>query len=284
MKNHVGALVMAGSIAAGPVMAAQQQWAAGYLGWTFDGQAASAWNIDQQIWIAQPAEASYWTINWSWTGEQGTSGYMGLQQGGGAQQVRFSLWNATDAKGSGCQTFGGEGVGYTCTVPVTIDPAKFYRLRLWRTDASEGGQWWGGWLIEADTSGKLKEHTIGYIKVDAKHKEIDLNSIHNFSEYFGGAVARCDEVPLSIVGFTPPAANYHGAGTGVYGSYSQTKSGTKPAGNICQTGSENAGAIYKMEPYDFGFAKGGLIYLGGKADQQKLDPKTHPTPPDMPDS
>ncbi len=180
----VGAAMVAGGMGARSAFAGQQQWATAYTSWTFDPSVKDVWNIDQEIWIPLGAPSSYWPITWNWEGAT-YGGYMGLQQGDNGQNVRFSLWNATDAKGTQCQKFGGEGIGYTCVLPVNIDPAKFYRLRLWRTGATKDGQWWGAWLIETGPNGALVEHPIGQIKVDAKYKFVDPNSISNFTEYLG---------------------------------------------------------------------------------------------------
>jgi len=57
-------------------------------------------------------------------------------------------------------------------------------------------------------------------------------SISNFAEYFGPAVPACADVRLSIVGFTPPAVNYHGAGTGTYGGYSSFSHAAKAEGPL----------------------------------------------------
>lgn len=48
-------------------------------------------------------------------------GYLGLQQGDNAatQNVRFSFWNATEAQGTNCRKFDGEGIGQTYVLPVS---------------------------------------------------------------------------------------------------------------------------------------------------------------------
>jgi hypothetical protein len=262
----------------------QQKWSSQYLTWTPDGTVKEVWNIDQLVWIPQPNADSYWPMQWQFA-RLGSVGYMGLQQAdGGSQNVRFSIWNATAASGSSCKAFGGEGVGQTCTLPVKISTGKYYRLRLWRLDADKDGQWWGGWLIEGDGKGGLVEHMIGSIKAPAGATVIDPGSISNFAEYWGDAVPHCAKVPLSIVGFTPPAVNYKGKGTGVYEGHYRYNGSNKASGNHCSTGRENDGALISAKPFNFGFANGVMMFLGGTSAFHTLDPKKHPTPRNMPKS
>lgn len=264
------------------VSAEQQQWASQYVNWTFDKRVNEVWNIDQQVWFPQPGDSSFWPIQWDFNGAD-FGGYLGLQQQGSAgdQNVRFSIWNAISAQGSNCKPFGGEGVGQTCTLAAKIDTKKFYRLRLWRLAKEKDGQWWGGWLIYADAKGTLNENLIGRIKAPAAATTIDPNSISNFVEYFGNSFKRCQSVPLSIVGFTPPAVNYNKA-TGSYQGHSKYGGSKRAERNSCSTGEQNRGAFVSVNPYEFGFAKGVMMFLGGTLAQHVLDMYAHPTPPEMP--
>ena len=261
------------------VSAEQQLWASQYVNWTFDERVKEVWNIDQQVWFPQPGNSSFWPIQWEFKGMGGVGGYLGLQQqdSAGNQNVRFSIWDASSAQGPNCQPFDGEGVGQTCTLAAKIDTKKFYWLRVWRLAKEKDGQWWGSWLIETDAKGTLTENFIGKIKAPAAATTIDPNSIGNFVEYFGNRFPRCESVPLSIVGFTPPVVNYD-KGTGSYQGYSRYGGSKKAEGNGCTTGKQNSGAFISVKPYDFGFAKGVMMFLGGTLAQHVLDPETHPTP------
>ena len=263
-------------------LAQQQQWASQYAYWNFEKNLADVWNIDQQVWISKSNASSFWPVQWDWVNHPGVGGYLGLQeQNNGSTNVRFSLWNATASEGKKCRKFGGEGVGETCELTIKIDTTKFYRYRVWRLETVKDGQWWGGWLIEADAQGNLKEHFIGKIKVPLGYKKIDIHSIANFVEFFGTTISPCDKVPLSVVGFTPPAVNYQGKG--VYASYATYQGSPKASGNICINGTENNGALVTPFKYDFDFAKGVVLFLGGnKSEHKKLSiPKS---PKDMPDN
>lgn len=264
----------------------QQQNANAYVYWDFGQKTDDIWNIDQEIWIAQTAPSSYWALVWNWAANPTVGGYLGLQiDDDGTSRAIFSLWNATAATGGTCTPFGGEGIGYSCRLPFVIQSDRFYRLRVWRTNADNNGQWWGAWVIEEDkSSGTLKEHFLGEIQVNSTYNFIKGgNTITNFSEYYGSSVAHCSEVPMSVCGFTPPAANYHGAGTGIYDHYSQAAGGSEPSSNPCQSGNESSGALFTVANYDYGFAKGALVFLGGTKANQILPPGRS-SPPDMPNS
>lgn len=262
----------------------QQQYANAYAFWDFGNNTDDIYNIDQQIWIAQTAPGSYWALVWSFV-DATTGGYMGLQiDEDGTTRAIFSLWDATAARSGQCAPFGGEGIGYNCKLPFTIQTDRFYRLRVWNVASDNGGHWWGGWVIEQDqTTGKLMEHLIGEIQVPYNLIK-GGTTIMNFSEFLGDAVAQCSNVPMSICGFTPPAANYNGAGTGSYRHYSKFNGGSNPSANPCQTGNESSGALLTVANYDYGFAEGALVFLGGTKANQVLTPPDRKSPPDMPNS
>ena len=167
-------------------------------------------------------------------------------------------------------------MGQTCTLPVKINPEKFYRLRLWRLE----GNWWGAWLVETDRHGDLKERLIGKIRAPVATSPIP-DSVTNFVEYFGQSFAACRDIPLSIIGLTPPALNYEGSGD-YQGHYSYAGS-IKADGNLCATGAEGNGALISAKRRDFGFAKGVVMFLGRTLDRHKLPPTKYPIPPQMPD-
>jgi len=259
--------------------AGQQQWSSQYVNWTSDGRVTSVYNIDQVVWVAKPNVTSFWPMQWSWSGTSGTGGYMGLQEGATSQDgtVRFSVWNATRAKGSNCKPFGGEGIGETCTLNLKISPKKWYRLRLWRVS----GNWWGGWLIDATSTGALRQRLIGKILAPTAAGP-DPSQVYNFVEYWGNSVPECRDVPLSKVAFAAPQLNYQGTGTGLYSGHYTYAGSTKATGNLCSTGTESTGAFITAEPRDFGFAQGVVMYLGGRPSQHTLSPTL--TPPPLPDN
>lgn len=183
----------------------QHQNANAYASWDFSGE-GGYWNIDQSLNVARKARYSFWANTWFWTGSD-SGGYIGLQTDGQrfdgttGDTAIFSLWNGTAAAGPSCGTFGGEGTGFSCRLAFPIRSDRWYRLRVWRVDSDEQGQWWGAWIKDKETG---EDHYIGQIRVAP---ELTLmGPSRNFSEYFGPAVA-CDSVPLSVANWTRPTGN-----------------------------------------------------------------------------
>lgn len=265
----------------------QQQDAFAYVYWGFGpGTPPFGQNIDQQVWIPGKGAKTFWALVWKWTADRVHGGYIGLQtdaeyaEGQYGDTAIFSLWNATAAEGPGwVEEFGGEGTGWQCRLAFPIRTDCFYRLRLWRLEADPDGQWWGAWIIEETSPGTLTHHYIGRCKVAADLTDVAADSIENFSEFWGDAVTECRDVPLSVAGFTPPAASYLGSDSGEYLYYSSKSGATDPDANPCQPpGDGSSGAMSAVDDFDFGFAQGVKIFLGGSPPYAHTDPQ----PRDMP--
>lgn len=245
------------------VAAQQQQYANAYAFWEFGDKVNDVESIDQTIWIAKPATGSQWVLIWTWTADPAHGGYLGFNTSDeGKSQALFSLWNADQAKGKSCAKFGGEGEGWSCRMPFEINADTQYQLRLVRTGSDKQGVWWSAWIIEDPSGDAPVEHLLGEIRVNAKMNSIRGNSIANFSEYFGGTVPKCSQVPVSILALAPPAANRNKA-TGDYAHTGAYRSGTDPKDNPCKTGNEASGNMLKVEPFDFGLGDGAIIFIGG---------------------
>jgi hypothetical protein len=244
------AVTMASGAAA---QARQQKWAAAYVEWSFDG-VESGQAVAQDLWIPQPAVASFFTLNFDFV--TGDGGYIGLQSDeNGAGNVRFSLWNTTVARGDSCRPFDGEGEGMTCTTPVTIVRDGVYRVRVTRGDADSQGQWWIGWLQAPNGT----QTRIGAIRTPPEHTAIAAAGMHDFSEFWGEAVAACRDAPLSAAAFAAPrlvtADNKLAIGT--------RPNGTRPSENRCLKGGERQGAAVTHQPLTMKGAAAMLITLGG---------------------
>ncbi len=250
------ALVWAG---APPAAAQQQQWAAAYVDWTFDNTAPGI-GLAQSMWVPQPAVASFFTLNWDFTA--GDGGYIGLQSDeSGVGNARFSLWNATAARGDSCRPFDGEGEGMTCVLPVTIDPNGVYRVRIERGALDSQGQWWIGWLDEP--SGQQRR--IGTMRVAARLSEIAPATVHDFSEYWGDAVSACRAVPLSAAAFGAPVLTL---ATGAAASGAQPV-GRRPDDHPCATGRERTGATAGHTPTTLAGESAMVLTLGGSAEDNR---------------
>ncbi len=183
----------------------QHQNANMYTYWKVQGD--EYYNIDQRLSIQQLAPSTYWALTFRFK-DMSTGGYMGLQTtklGSKEGIAIFSLWEADSCQkgstGSYCVDFSGEGVGKSCRIPFNIQLNHIYRLRVWRLENDNLGQWWGAWVKDLDTG--IEIH-IGKIRV--KNAKILKSAPLNFVEYFGGAVS-CDKVPQSIATYYPPTFN-----------------------------------------------------------------------------
>lgn len=230
----------------------QHQQGSDYAYWQFQGPGNDFYQVDQIMWLDRKAAYTYWAMQFRFTGSD-DAGYIGLQTKGVrfdntvGDTAIFSLWNANGIRGSSCGTFTGEGDGYSCRIPFTIRTGVGYRLRVWRLESDNNGQWWGGW-IRSDYSGH--EYHIGDIRVPAEGHHV-LGQVMNFSEYFGPAVP-CNQVPRSIIHLTQPAANSHGDAIGRYSYYSRFAGFGKLE---CTGGSAT--------PKDYGWTQGVRLVLGG---------------------
>lgn len=111
-------------------------------------------------------------------------------------------------------------LGYTCFLPIKIDPKKMYKYRLWKLDAAKDGQWCGGWLIQLEN--------------------------------------------------------------GTYEATSKYSGSDRAESNICRSGTENNGSLVTAKPYNFGFANGVMMFLGGSNKTPILDSKIYLTPANIP--
>lgn len=249
------AVAAMGLIWAPPARAEQQRWAAAYVDWTFPDQ-DPAIGVAQTLWIPQPARASFFTLNLDFV--SGDGGYIGLQSDeAGAGNARFSLWNASAARGAACRRFDGEGEGMTCETPVGIARNAPYRVRVQRGEADAQGQWWIG-SLEAPGRPRLE---IGALRVARAHVAIAPDSVHDFSEYWGDAVKACRDVPLSAARFGAPKLLRAGGGESV----AANPVGRRPDGHSCRTGRERSGAVAGHRAILLDGAPAMLVTLGGAA-------------------
>jgi|CXWL01.1.fsa_nt_gi hypothetical protein len=242
MTTHhhwIAATLLSACAMAAPAQAQQQQqWAAAYIDWRFPEGTADIDRIAQDIAVVEPARASFFTLNWDFTA--GDGGYIGLQSDvDGASNVRFSLWNATAARGDACRRFDGEGVGMTCVLPMAIDTDRFYRVRVLRGDANARGQWWSGWIDVVDAAGQTRALKIGDLQVSSDLTAIAPASVYNFNEFWGDAVGACRDVPLSAAVFVAPSVQLGERGARIFAS---APVGRRPDGHPCGAGRERTGA------------------------------------------
>ena len=187
--------------------AGQQQWGAAYLDWS--GAHLSADSTISQI--IQPLEVSpqmYWEAGWHWDNVP-DGGYGGIQSKGIladgtiSDLAIFSIWNglgATPGAGAGCTPFGGEGIGYSCRIPITLIAGNKYEISF-GVDASRGPQWWIATISDLT---KGTKNVIGSIETNSRIAK--ASNWNNFIEYWGQSVP-CDAVGAATAKFYVPTSN-----------------------------------------------------------------------------
>lgn len=187
--------------------AGQHTWASAYLDW--NGVVLSENSSISQI--IQPLEISpqtYWSSTWVWDNSS-IGGYGGIQtkgylaNGQEADLAIFSIWDATSAipgGGGGCRKFGGEGVGYTCTTPLTIEAGSKYEM-TYSMDLIRGKRWWTASVFDIDRQTKK---VIG--SIEAPYSGAIATRWGNFIEYWGKPLS-CDGVGKASAKFSNPISS-----------------------------------------------------------------------------
>ena len=190
-----------------PATADQQHGGASYLDWS-GALLSSSSTISQVI---QPLEVSphmYWEAGWHWDNVS-DGGYGGIQSQGNlangsvSDLAIFSIWNGLSAvpgDGAGCTPFGGEGIGYSCRIPITLQAGNKYEITF-GVDNKRGPQWWVAWIADL-TEGTRR--LIGSIETTSSIAK--ATNWNNFIEYWGQAVP-CDAVAPASAKFYVPTSN-----------------------------------------------------------------------------
>ncbi|MGH9280649.1 MAG: DUF3472 domain-containing protein [Acidimicrobiales bacterium] len=135
--------------------------------------------------------------------ENGEGGYIGLQTKGNrvdgslGKMAIFSFWNTLGADGPAYQRFGGEGEGWSCRIPYYWEAGQAYRLAVQVVDEDAGTIVWGA-FVEGEEFGR--------ILAPAQWGRMGAWSIM-WTEYYGGPLARCEDLPYSKVRFSTPVAD-----------------------------------------------------------------------------
>ena len=148
-----------------------------------------------------PDSAYFWAHQFALIG--GGPGYLGLQTKGRTNGTLgkvaiFSIWDAVAAKGKQASRFSGEGEGWSCGLGYPWEVGRPYRLRVWSPERS----WWVASVVDEVTA---VETEIGWIQVPHGWQRLDGRSIM-WTEWYGGPLARCDDIPHSSVVFRTPTA------------------------------------------------------------------------------
>ncbi len=149
-----------------------------------------------------PDAAYFWAHQFALRG--GAGGYLGLQTKGTANGTTgriaiFSIWDAVAARGTTPVRFSGEGEGWSCRVIYPWEVGRSYRLSV----RNPARAWWSASVVD-EVSGVHTE--IGWIQVPHGWERLDTWSVM-WTEWYGGPVARCADIPHSSVIFHTPVAD-----------------------------------------------------------------------------
>jgi len=115
----------------------------------------------------------------------------------------FSIWNGLGAipgAGAGCTPFGGEGIGYSCRIPITLIAGNKYEISF-GIDVARGPQWWIATIADLT---KGTKSVIGSIESNSRIAK--ASNWNNFIEYWGQSVP-CDAVGAASAKFYVPTSN-----------------------------------------------------------------------------
>jgi hypothetical protein len=186
-----------------------------YSNWSWAPSSTGYPSFTQRLIVTRdpgPSVMRFWAAQFFTSAPGGNGGYVGIQDGaartdGATGKIAiFSFWGASGATpgpGARCQTFGGEGTGYSCHLDDAWAPGHPY---LFSVAAVGAGEWRGS--IQDEATGVTS--VIGTIRVPAAWGQL-TNWVHDFTEDFGEnsgyGYASCGAVPSgAAVWFAPSMA------------------------------------------------------------------------------
>lgn len=173
-----------------------------YTDWFWPGKGYTAVEHDLVAEIDPGPQTHYFWAHQFRT-EAGEGGYIGLQTWGNradgslGKMAIFSFWDTIDAEGPGVVRFGGEGEGWSCRIPFFWEPGRPYRLRVEAVDETPVAVTWAA-SVDGDEFGR--------IRAPAAWGRLGAWSVM-WTEYYGGPLSRCEDLPYSKVLFTVPSAD-----------------------------------------------------------------------------
>ncbi len=176
---------------------------------SFQMKMGSLYNIDMPLKInvdPGPGAARFFSEQFAigpYTGYLGLQTDMSQSNGQVTKGAIFSIWNATSAvegsPGTWCQTFGGEGIGYSCRMPYNWTAGTTYRLRVWQITANS----WAAFVKDLTTGIEVQ---LGTITIPSSKYWLQA-SLTTFTEYYGGDFPACSDLKLSRVTWGMPVGN-----------------------------------------------------------------------------
>jgi hypothetical protein len=141
--------------------------------------------------------------------EDGEGGYLGLQTRGNRADgtvgkiAIFSLWGATGAVGRSVVRFTGEGIGWSTRITYPWAAGRTYQLRLEASEVTPEGAWWTAWVADVERG---DEDRIGVLRGAPGWGRLGTWSVM-WTEYYGGPLQRCSDLPHVSATFSVPRAD-----------------------------------------------------------------------------
>src|SRR5436189_53215 len=173
-----------------------------YTDWWWPGEGYDGVEHDLLIEHDPGPETTYFWAHQFRT-EHGEGGYIGLQTKGNrvdgslGKMAIFSFWNTLGAEGPAYQRFGGEGEGWSCRIPFAWEAGQAYRLRVEAVDEDASTIMWGAFVDGEE---------FGRIRAPVQWGRMGAWSVM-WTEYYGGPLARCSDLPYSNVRFSTPVGD-----------------------------------------------------------------------------
>lgn len=199
---RIGAAIIAAALALATASPVKGMWA-------YWGQWTPVVRFEQRYTIDAAGEYTFWATQFNFVEAAHSGGYVGVQTGGWAMEhgetdlAIFSLWDAisvSPSPGASCGTFGGEGEGLSCRIPITVETGHRYGVGVERVAAGDKRRPWStfaAWVVNYTTGERFDLGTITVPFFDA------MTQPNNFIEYFG-PTRTCDTRPFASATFQAP--------------------------------------------------------------------------------
>ena len=177
--------------------------------WAYWGRWTPVVRFEQRYTIDAAGATSFWSTQFNFVEQPHSGGYVGVQTDGWGLEhgqtdlAIFSLWEAVSVQpgpGASCGEFGGEGVGLSCRVPITVEVGHQYGVVVERSAVGAGKRAWStftAWVSNYTTGeqAQLGSITVPYV--------VAMTPPANFIEYFGPTRA-CEWRPYAAATFQAP--------------------------------------------------------------------------------
>ncbi|MEJ7583986.1 MAG: DUF3472 domain-containing protein [Acidimicrobiales bacterium] len=216
-----------------------------YTDWSWPAGAHTSTSETLTIEGADPGSHYFWAYDFA-IGSNGV-GYTGLQTGAFPNNNKialFAIWGADRAEGPACETFDGEGIGWTCRLdPFSWTAGHPYVLRVGVDGADAGGTWYKATIRDL-TTGTLS--TIGRIHHPTTAATIVGRG--SWTEWFGSPSTSCANLKRSRVTWARPTAQDGRIETTGHYNHTESKDGSNDCADSAAVGDQGSNVSQAVGP------------------------------------